>query len=274
MILIESAGLSEIGKKRRENEDRLLVDDELRLYVVADGMGGHQAGAVASQMAVDTLQRYFAEARTNGNRSHDGTDARLSLQANRLLKGICLSNQLVHNSARANAACRGMGTTLAAVNLTEDTIIAANVGDSPIFLVRGGDISQISVTHTLLAELDSENDRIAQRISRQYRHVLTRAIGTRPEVKVDIVELQCFRDDVLVIGSDGLTDKASPAEIQSIVLSQPPRGACRQLIDLANARGGDDNITAVVIRVLEVKPTQRIRRFFRGRLRRLWRRHA
>ena len=142
-----------------------------------------------------------------------------------------------------------MGTTVAVICFTKRTIIAANVGDSIIHLVRNGEITMISVEHTLLAEQAAVNDAFAERLGRELSHVLTRAIGTHSQVKIDIFELECFSDDIFVISSDGLTDKATPAEIQAIVETETPRNACRKLIDLANDRGGDDNITAVVVKV-------------------------
>lgn len=270
MIEIESAGLSEVGKKRRDNEDRMLVNDALRLYAVADGMGGHKAGEIASQLTVDTLQAYIKNPRKNSRKMRASRDNRLSAQASRLLTGIRLSNQIVHTSSRANEDYRGMGTTVAAVSFTDDTFIAANVGDSIIHLVRNDEITQISVLHTLLAERTAVDEEMAERLGREFSHVLTRAIGTHDEVKVDIFELQCFPDDILVISSDGLTDKASPADIRAIVLVDPPKKACRKLIDLANARGGDDNITAVVVKVGQIaKQPSGVRRWWRAILSKL-----
>lgn len=257
MIIIDSAGLSEIGKKRHGNEDRMLVNDALRLYAVADGMGGHQAGEVASQMALDTLQAFIRTPRKNGLQNLCSKDNRLSQRANHLLAGIRLSNRKVHDASRVSKAHRGMGTTVAAVCFTDDTIIAANVGDSTIHLVRNDEITMLSVPHTLLAEQAAIDEEFAERLGRELGHVLTRAIGTRAEVKIDVSEMECFTDDIFVISSDGLTDKATPGEIKAIVQSEAPRAACRRLIDLANDRGGDDNITAVVVKVKRVASGKR-----------------
>ena len=257
MIIIDSAGLSEIGKKRRDNEDRMLVNDTLQLYAVADGMGGHQAGEVASQMALDTLQTYFQNPGKSDPQVSRASGRRLSEKANDLLRGIRLSNCKVHEASRANSAHRGMGTTVAAVCFTDDTIIAANVGDSTIHLIRNDEITLLSVTHTLLAEQAAIDEEFAERLGGELGHVLTRAIGTRAEVKIDVSEMECFPEDIFVISSDGLTNKATPAEIKAIVNSEAPRKACRRLIDLANDRGGDDNITAVVAKVKRVTPGKR-----------------
>ena len=256
MITIESAGLTDRGKKRQVNEDSLFLEDSLGLYVVADGMGGHLAGEVASRLVVDTIRDFI----TNGHQSAENImpvngDELLSPEAHRLLSSIHMSNKVVYEAARNNSAYRGMGSTVAAVYFTEGTFIAANVGDSPIYLIRDGNINLLSVPHTVIAEqtaLDPEN---ATRLGMEFRHVLTRAMGTEESVKADIYEIQCFKDDILVISSDGLSDKASPEEIQKLVAENGPNSACRRLVELANERGGDDNITAIVLRVKMVKDT-------------------
>jgi len=256
MIVIESAGITDRGKKRQGNEDSLFIEDSLGLYVVADGMGGHQAGEVASRLVVDTIGDYIKNRRESAdNENPINGDETLSPEANRLMSGIHLSNKAVHEAARGNSSYRGMGSTVSAVYFTDGTFIAANVGDSPIYLVRDGRINLLSVPHTVLAEqtaLDPEN---AARLGKEFRHVLTRAMGTEESVIADIYEIQCFKDDILVISSDGLSDKASPQEIQQLVDGNGSDAACRRLVDLANHRGGDDNITAIVLKVKTVKNT-------------------
>ena len=256
MVIVESAGISDVGKKRERNEDSLFYDDKMGLYVVADGMGGHLAGEVASRMVVDTIGDYIRECQKNGeDKDPIYSNGTLSKEANRLLSGIQLSNKVVHEAARDNKSYRGMGSTVSAVYFTDGTFIAANVGDSPIYLIRDGNIKLLSVPHTVIAEqtaLDPEN---AARLGMEFRHVLTRAMGTEESVKADIYEIQCFKDDILVISSDGLSDKASPEEIQRLVDGNGSDAACRRLVDLANERGGDDNVTAIVLKVKMVKNT-------------------
>ena len=256
MITIESAGISDRGKKRQANEDSLFLEDSLGLYVVADGMGGHLAGEVASRMVVDTIGDYIRKRRESAEIDHPlNGDKNLSPQANRLLSGIHMSNKVVHEAACSNSSYRGMGSTIAAVYFTDCTIIAANVGDSPIYLIRDGNIKLMSVPHTVIAEQTALNPENAARLGMEFRHVLTRAMGTDESVKADLYEIQCFKDDILVISSDGLSDKASPEEIQQLVTGNGCDTACRRLVDLANERGGDDNITAIVLKVKTVKDT-------------------
>ena len=150
-----------------------------------------------------------------------------------------------------------MGSTVSTVYFSDDTLIAANVGDSPIYLVRDKKIMLLSVPHTVLAEQASLNPENAEKLRREFRHVLTRAMGTEASVKADLYEIQCFKDDILVISSDGLSDKASPEEIMELVNSNGLSAACRRLVDLANDRGGDDNVTAIVLKVKMVKNTRK-----------------
>jgi PPM family protein phosphatase len=254
MIIVESAGITDVGKKRQGNEDALFFDDALGLYVVADGMGGHRAGEIASKLVIDTISKYVREASNNGDdASKSASDKTLSREANMLLSGIYLSNRVVHKASIQNEDFRGMGSTVSAVYFTAGTLIAANVGDSPIYLIRDGQIKLLSKPHTVLAEQQALNPANAKKIGMEFRHVLTRAMGTEDSVKADIFELQCFKDDILVISSDGLSDKALPEEILELVDRNGLKTACQRLVNLANDRGGDDNITAIVLKVKMVK---------------------
>ncbi len=263
MIIVESASITDKGKKRKTNEDALLLEDALGLYVVADGMGGHLAGDIASRLVVETIGEYIKKSIDNGNcdQTIDFGEA-LSREANRLLNSIRMSNQVVHETSLASRSCQGMGSTVSAIYVTESTLIAANVGDSPIYLVRDGNIKLLSVPHTILAEQKALNPENAEKLGMEFRHILTRAVGTEKSVKVDIYEIQCFRDDILVISSDGLSDKVSPQEILELAHNNGPHAACQKLVELANDRGGDDNITVIVFKVKLVKNSQhKVNRF-------------
>jgi len=250
MVTIESAGITDIGRRRNQNQDSLFIDDGMGLYVVADGMGGHRAGEVASKLVVETIRDYLKKNRSDGQvEDLAKVDPDLSKEARQLLASIHLSNRIVHQAALDNEAYKGMGSTVSAVYFTKKTFIVANVGDSLIYLIRDGKIELLSVPHTLIAEqieLDPEN---AELLWGDFKHVLTRAMGVDTTVKADINEVPFFKDDILVISSDGLTDKASPEEIRELVYNQGSERACQGLVDLANSRGGDDNITAIVIKV-------------------------
>jgi protein phosphatase len=245
MMWVESAGITDVGRRRENNEDRIFLDDEHGLYLVADGMGGHQAGEIASQLVVETLRDFIADNGAGGAESRPATA--FSRPAERMLAGIRQSNRVVHAAAQANSRYHGMGSTVAAVWLTPENLIAANVGDSSIYLIRKGKIDLLSVPHTLQAE--SEDPVRAATVS----NILTRAVGPRPEVEADLCELSCFRNDLLVLCSDGLSTKVAPWEILAIAAKRPAEVVCRSLVNLANERGGDDNISAVVVRVKRVR---------------------
>jgi len=257
MYHIESAGLTDVGMKRKNNEDSLFLDDKKQFYVVADGMGGHQAGEIASNLVVETLWDYIK--RFNGDESVeelDDPDESLSKEANRLLSGIHLANKSVYQASQGNEAYRGMGSTVSTVYFTDSTLIAANVGDSPIYLIHDGNLELLSVTHTVLAEQQALDPGNTKQLGNEFKHMLTRAMGVNETVQADISEIQCFKGDMLVIGSDGLIEKITPEEIHEIVDKENPEKACRKLVDLSNQRGGGDNVTVVVLKIKNAKSSK------------------
>ena len=253
MVAVESAGLTDVGKKRKGNEDALILDDTLSLYMVADGMGGHLAGEVASKIVVDTIPDCLRDTQSVQREPADIEDEILSKKAKKLLSGIDRANHEVFSTSREKEACRGMGSTVSAVYFTDQTFIAANVGDSPIYLVHNGEIETVSVPHTVLAQQAALNPDKAERFESRYKHILTRAIGVNESVQADICESQPFKDDIFIICSDGLSDKVSPEEIRDVVKIQAPAKACHTLVEIANKRGGDDNITVIVVKVIRTE---------------------
>lgn len=262
MIAVESAGLTDVGRKRKGNEDAYLLDEQLNLYIVADGMGGHQAGEVASELVVKTIQDYMLQFREASNETQElagmhesqiSSDRNLSPSANRLISGVNLSNRVVYQTSNRKSSYRGMGSTVSAIYFTDETLIAVNVGDSPIYLMRDGTVEILSVPHTVLAEQENIDPADLEKLGKSFSHMLTRAMGIEESVKADICELQCFKGDILVIASDGLTDKLSPEEIQEVVTRRNPEKACQVLVDMANERGGEDNITVIVLRIKAVE---------------------
>lgn len=268
MYHIESAGITDVGTRRKNNEDSLFLDDEKQFYVVADGMGGHQAGEIASSLVVETLWEYIK--RFNGDDDVEelaGYDESLSKEANRLLSGIYLSNKSVYQASQSNEKYRGMGSTVSTVCFTDNTLIAANVGDSPIYLIHDGSIELLSVPHTVLAEQKAMDPDSKKPLGKEFKHMLTRAMGVSENVKADISEIQCFKGDMLVIGSDGLTEKVSKEEIHEIVAKENPEKACRKLVNMSNERESGDNVTVIV---LKIKDTKSPRKGFFGFLSKLF----
>lgn len=257
MVVIESAGSTDKGQKREKNEDDMLLDDNLNLFMIADGMGGHKAGEIASSMVVDTVHRHMGkfndEMEVNSQPAVAGV---LSKEAEKLISCINMANSAVYQYAISNQSCSGMGSTVSAIFFTDHTFIAANVGDTPIYLVQNNNIELISVTHTVLAEQKALNPEADKTIEPGFGHMLTRAMGNKETVETDSCEIQCLKNDILVISSDGLSDKVSQDEIYDVVTKKTPGKACQILTDMANQRGGDDNITVIVVKVKKINHSQ------------------
>jgi len=251
MIMVQAAGFSDIGKVRKANEDCFLLNEPIGLYVVADGMGGHRGGGIASRIAIETIDAYMATppeefSATSGAHADDAQ----SVTAQHLRQSIFLANQRIYAKSLKDKACRGMGTTVSALYLTGNSIITANVGDSPIYLLRNREIETLYTPHTLLHERKKIPKSMEGRYSEsRLAHILTRAVGIRPDVGVALVETPCFSDDIVVLCSDGLSGKISREEIRDLVYQNDSNSACRKLTDLANQRGGEDNITVIVVRI-------------------------
>jgi protein phosphatase len=262
MVVFESAGVTDVGRKRKSNEDSYYVDNDMGLYIVADGMGGHRAGDVASGLVVDSMRDYIKKYKDNESiEEFEEADESLSLEANQLLAGISFSNRIVYHLSNVKESYRGMGSTVAAVYFTDHTIVAANVGDSSIHLVHNGQIELLSVPHTVMAEQKAIDPNAAVQLGDGFKHMLTRAVGVEEAVSADIYEVQFFENDTLILSSDGLTNKVTPEEILEMVNTKSANNACQHLVNLANTRGGDDNITVVIIKVVKTRSFQQ-NRFF------------
>jgi serine/threonine protein phosphatase PrpC len=254
--MVQAAGYSDIGKVRRANEDSFLVNQPIGLYVVADGMGGHRGGKVASQMAIEAIDSFMSNpaAQSVLNETTDTSKRAVNL----LRQSIHLANNKILTEAVADEALRGMGTTVSALYLVGDSIITANVGDSPIYLLRNREIVNLYTPHTLLHERKKVPKSVTGRFSSaKLAHVLTRAVGIHADVEVDLLETPCLADDVIVICSDGLSGKITRQEIRDLVYQNEVEAACRKLTDLANQRGGEDNITVIVVRIVSAGATEK-----------------
>lgn len=243
--------MTDVGKRRTGNEDALHLDDQQRLYIVSDGMGGHRAGEVASEIVVKTIRDVMAGL-LDPAAFPEAADGSLSPVADRLVRAIYEGNRKVFETGRSMDVYRGMGATVSAAVFTDKTLIAANVGDSPIYLIHDGHIEQLSVTHNVVSEQAAINPAAADRLGENVKYLLTRAMGIEETVSPDVFELPFFRGDAVVISSDGLSDLVSPEEIQAVVDEQTADRACRKLVDMANLRGGHDNITVIVVKIKEI----------------------
>jgi protein phosphatase len=249
---ISADAQSDVGRKRKGNEDALCLNDEQRLYVVADGMGGHAAGEVASRVAVDAIAE-FVEL-TGGNQEITwpfGLDDTISYEGNRLKTAVRHANTRVIEATRESAEYEGMATTVAAVLVDGDIANLAHVGDSRIYLWNGEAIEQLTRDHSWVNE-QIENGAISPEQARSHplRNVVTRALGGRADLVVDIQSRRMAPGDMLLLCSDGLTTMVPDDGIARILRESEGdvARATTALVSEANERGGEDNITVVLLK--------------------------
>jgi protein phosphatase len=250
--MLESFGLTDPGRKRKGNEDSMGVDADVGLAVVADGMGGHQSGEVASQLAVETLLAFVARAHKDRDLTWPyGLDGRRSFEANCLATAIKLANQAVFQAANRRAELAGMGTTVVAVLAGKGRLSYASVGDSRVYLWRGKTLRQLTRDDSWLEAAASQQllD-VTELETHPFRHVLTKAIGLQEDVDFDVGEEPLHPGDCVLLCSDGLTSALPDERIQELIRAHggKPEATCRALVDAANEAGGPDNVTVVVVR--------------------------
>jgi protein phosphatase len=241
------ASLTDRGLRRSGNEDSVAVETRIRndqpcaLLVVADGMGGAKGGEVASQMAVEAVVRTFFD--------DPSDELAVSLQ-----HAIESANHAIWERGRDTPDLNGMGTTCTAVALWDGVLSFGHVGDSRAYVAHGDGLEQVTSDHSLLAELLSQH-RISPESARTdaRRNVVTRSVGIGPLVQVDAGRIESALDpgDVVLLCSDGLHGVIEDHEIAGVATSMAPTDACRALVDLANQRGGPDNITVIIARARE-----------------------
>jgi protein phosphatase len=240
---------TDLGRVRENNEDKsdyyepedpTLLATRGSLYAVADGMGGHAAGQIASELALKTAIASYYDSETEDI-------------PNALLEALFTANTTVHNVAIMVPDRNGMGTTLTAAVVAEDRVYVGQVGDSRGYLIRDGAIRQVTFDHSWVAEqVRLGTLTLEEAESSPYRNVITRSIGTQPTVEPDVFVEEAIAGDIWVLCSDGLTGHVQDEEIRLIASTQPPTEAARQLIELANSRGGRDNITVMVFAIREM----------------------
>jgi protein phosphatase len=248
-LKLKSYGASDVGRKREINEDAFICDDELGLWVVADGMGGHAAGEVASHEACDTIHGMVKRGKHALGLEGPSSEDRLRA-ARRMLEGaVQAATYMVFAMAELDSDKAGMGTTISAMMSFGDFVLTAQVGDSRIYRVRDEQAAQLTEDHTLIA-WQIKQGLITEEEARHSRHrnVITRAVGNREYVQVDTSAVEVELGDVFLLCSDGLHTYFTNEEIPELALAGGMAGVQR-LIDLANLRGGRDNITAVLVEV-------------------------
>lgn len=235
--VLEAAGQSHPGRQRRRNEDAFAVHLDLGLFVVADGMGGHAAGEVASRVAVEAVAAHV----------HAGTASRA---VDLLVEAVRAANHAVLDASRADIHAHDMGTTIASVLVRGDRVVVAHVGDSRVYRHRKGRLETLTDDHSLVAECVRSGYLTPERaLSFPYKHFITRSLGADDRLEVDVRVIEAQPGDVILLCSDGLSGVVDEEDIARILDAEPcVDAAAQRLVDRANAAGGPDNVTVVIVR--------------------------
>lgn len=273
-LAVEIAGKTDIGCVRTNNEDNLGWDARYGVFVVCDGMGGQAAGEVASKLAVDEMLKYFRESASKAPEagSSDGDSAKddssVTANASREMGGSAIpakpgsaelkaaideANRAIYDAAHQEDSRSGMGTTIVAVLIKGNALAIGHVGDSRIYMVRQGEIEQLTQDHSLVMEQVRLGYITAEQAeTSELQNVILRALGSEEAVQADVEDLLALKDDVFLLTSDGLTRHLRDEEILKIIEESPSlETACNELIRTAKDRGGQDNITCLLLRMVE-----------------------
>lgn len=250
-LTTQAYGLTDVGRKRPHNEDALLVDRALGLFIVADGMGGHAAGEVASERAAAIVRdAVAANPQPLADLARDPSQAHRAAAVALIEGAIQRACAEIHRAAEADPSRRGMGTTIVCVATAGANAVVGHVGDSRVYLVRGSHSHRLTEDHTLVAEQVKAGALTREQAqTSRYRSVITRAVGIHESVQVDTLVVDVAPGDRFLLCSDGLHGYLQDEEVAPLLASGPPQELPKRLVDLANERGGRDNITALVVSV-------------------------
>lgn len=244
-------GVTEVGPVRRTNEDCFVCAEDLRLFVVADGMGGHAAGEVAAKVAVESIVNFVRRSHETTDFSWPyGIDPALSYDGNRLKNAVQLANRRIHRMAESHDDYLGMGTTAVCALLSDTQLTVAHVGDSRLYLARGDVLTPLTEDDSWAATVLGAK---AAQAGSAVRHVLTNVLGARPDTLVHLLERERGDHDRLLLCSDGLHGAVPHEQLAAIMASSADAPTqAQQLVDAALACGSRDNITALVVRCAEL----------------------
>jgi len=252
-----SVELTDVGKVRDHNEDAIASNAEIGLWVLADGMGGYNAGEVASGIAVKTIVDIVTEACRRETRADIEPGTGYMRQTIALRDAIMRANKIIHQTAQSQPQCEGMGTTLVACLFFDNRVSVAHVGDSRMYRLRDNNLEQITLDHSLLQELVDRGFYSPEEAQRSAnRNYVTRALGVEPTVDVEVQEVEVNKDDYLLLCSDGLPDMVEDDDIHLTITTfdKDIDTIGEQLIKLTNDNGGRDNVSVVIVRILESFP--------------------
>ncbi len=257
---IDYAELTDTGRVREHNEDAIGSIGDIGLLVLADGMGGYNAGEVASGIAVQIVTELAAEGARREKRDHVDPHSGMMRQSIILRDAIYRANKIIYQSAQSQTNCEGMGTTIVACMFYDDRISIAHVGDSRAYRLRGGTLDQVTLDHSLLQELVDRGFYSAEEAQRSTnRNYVTRALGVEPTVEVEVHEYDVLPDDIYLLCSDGLCDMVEDDDIHLTIstFNASLDVVGQQLVDLANDHGGRDNVSVMLAQVKEAFPAKK-----------------
>jgi protein phosphatase len=253
--MLEAYGQTDVGRRRKLNEDNYLVSKEPGLFAVCDGMGGHNAGEVASKMAIETLQAFIEKSHREKEITWPyGLDVNLSFDGNRLKTAVKLANKKVFRAADNREDYTGMGTTAVAALVSENVLTVGSAGDSRCYLLRAGKLTQLTRDDSWVSAALGEGILNPDEIERHpLRNVITKAVGAKETIELDVVEQKLEPGDLALICSDGLHSMISDDQILAALTPVPAtlEEAAGKLIDAANEAGGKDNVSVVLLRYTE-----------------------
>ena len=253
-------GKTDTGRVREHNEDTIASDVDVGLLVLADGMGGYNAGEVASGIAVKTITNLVREGLAREDLAAVDRSTGLTRPSIVLRDAITRANKIIYQTARSQAECEGMGTTVVAALFYDNRISIAHVGDSRLYRQRGSEIAQVTMDHSLLQELVDRgfySPEEAQRAAN--KNYVTRALGVEPQVEVEVQEHPVDKGDIFIFCSDGLSDMVEDEDIRLTISTFGANldTVAKQLIQLANENGGRDNVSVVLAQAVEAFPASR-----------------
>jgi len=251
---IEVAGRSHVGMKRNHNEDAFLLLPDEQLYCVADGMGGHASGEIASRIAIEELAEFYRRTSKDAELTWPfKMDRTRNYEENRLATGIKLANTRIYEAANSDTNYRGMGTTIVSLHFTPEAAYVGHVGDSRAYCLRDGGLKQMTEDHSLLNDYLKAKKLTAEEIDAfPHKNVIVRALGMKDSVQVDVERLDPRDGDLFLLCSDGLSGMVSEqALVAAVAVADDLDATCSQLIELANNAGGNDNVTCILARYRE-----------------------
>lgn len=248
---LEYAAISHVGMRRTVNQDSYVALPEHSVFAVADGMGGHLAGEVASRLAVESLADCFTEIDDDDITWPFGVDPNGATGVERLTVAVEVANHRIRRRSRADASCHRMGTTIVAAMFLDEDVAVAHVGDSRAYRLRAGELERLTEDHSLVSRMRRESPGLDEQDPTllRYRHIVVRALGMEEQVEVELTRMAAQPGDVYLLCSDGLTTEVDDDGIREILLSERAslQERARRLVDLACELGGHDNVTVLLV---------------------------